>query len=125
MLKTFDIIMIMVIICAAATTFKIKSDSRDQLDHVRLLERQIAHEEETIDLLEADWSLLTQPSRIQRMVDSHNSQLALQPTLGKQISEVQSIPEKNMPIDHIADVIAVTEDLKSVEVKTQTGSISE
>jgi hypothetical protein len=141
MLKTLDIIMIMVIICAAATTFKIKADSETQLGQVRMLERQIAHEDETIDLLHADWSLLTQPSRIQKMVDAHNAELALQATVGRQIIDVKSIPEKNTTqpqMDPIADVIGNTgkaigdnvysaqeNDAKPVDAETETGSIEQ
>jgi hypothetical protein len=147
MLKTFDIIMIMIMISAAAVTFRIKAESEAQLREVRSLERQIAREEEAIDLLEADWSLLTQPSRIQKLVDAHKQELGLQATQSRQVTGVDAIPEKGLAPeegDPIADAIAQSESgeepkadkkvaTKSkkkaapeiVDVETETGSVEE
>jgi hypothetical protein len=147
MLKTFDIIMIMIMISAAAVTFRIKAESEAQLREVRNLERQIANEEEAIDLLEADWSLLTQPARIQKLVDAHKEALGLQATVSRQVTGVDAIPEKGLAQDEadpIADAIAQSEggvepsankkvaaktkkvdDQEQVDVNAETGSIEE
>ena len=147
MLKTLDIIMIMVMISAAAVTFRIKAESEAQLREVRLLERQIAHEEESIDLLEADWSLLTQPSRVQKLVDAHKEELGLQATISRQVTGIDAIPEKglaNDDSDPIADAIAQSEggtkpkadkkvatktkkkaEPEPLDVETETGSVEE
>lgn len=145
MLKTFDIIMIMVMISAAAVTFRIKANSEAELKEVRRLERQIAHEEDAIDILNADWALLTQPSRIQKLVDAHKEALGLRPTESKQVTSVDAIPEKGLidEGDPIADAIAESEggkpvksakrqpeadpvaDLIETDTETETGSIDE
>jgi hypothetical protein len=150
MLKTFDIIMIMIMISAAAVTFRIKAESEAQLREVRNLERQIAHEEDSIDLLQADWSLLTQPSRIQKMVDAHKEELGLQATTSRQVTGINAIPEKGLSTeegDPIADAIAQSEggeapkgdkagkkvagkdkakvEPAGVDVHTETGSVDE
>jgi hypothetical protein len=139
--------MIMVMISAAAVTFRIKAESEAQLREVRTLERQIAHEEESIDLLEADWSLLTQPSRVQKLVDAHKDELGLQATISRQVTSVESIPEKGLSVDEgdpIADAIAQSEggttpkadkkvatktktkaEPETVDVETETGSVEE
>lgn len=108
MLRTIDIILILVIVSAAAVTYRIKSDSEEQLRQVRILERQIAQEEDAIDLLKADWSLLTQPSRIQRLVDAHKDELELQATDSTQVTGLEAVPEKGLGEsegDPIADAI--------------------
>ncbi len=148
MLKTFDIVMIMIMISAAAVTFRIKAESEAQLREVRSLERQIAHEEDSIDLLEADWSLLTQPSRIQKMVDAHKEELGLQATVSRQVTGIDAIPEKGLATDEsdpIADAIAQSEggekpkadkqvaekakkkaeEPAEVDAQTETGSVEE
>lgn len=148
MLKTLEIIMIMVMISAAAVTFRIKATSEAQLREVRNLERQIAREEDTIDLLGADWSLLTQPSRIQKLVDAHKEQLGLEPTTSRQVVGVEEIPAKGLAPegpDAIADAIAQSEgtakpqkDAKAkktatektlapavIDEETETGSVDE
>jgi hypothetical protein len=63
MFRTSDIVLIGVMVAAAAMTYSIKRDAGEQLATVRKLQTQIRTEEETIDLLKADWSLLTQPAR--------------------------------------------------------------
>ena len=122
MLKTFDIIMILVMISAAAVTFRIKANSEAELREVRRLERQIAHEEDSIDLLDADWALLTQPSRIQKLVDAHKDALGMHPTDSTRVTTVDAVPEKGLipEGDPIADAIAASEggDVK-VSAKTK------
>ncbi|MGB8818751.1 MAG: hypothetical protein WCC66_12610 [Rhizobiaceae bacterium] len=122
MLRTIDIILILVIVSAAAVTYRIKSDSEEQLRQVRILERQIAQEEDAIDLLKADWSLLTQPSRIQRLVDAHKDELELQATDSTQVTGLESVPERGLGEpegDPIAD--AIEADGKGEPVKVAKG----
>ena len=68
--RTSDIVLIAVMVSAAAFTYKIKHEAEDQLAAVRKIEAQIRFEEDTIDLLKADWSLLTQPSRLQKLAET-------------------------------------------------------
>ncbi len=119
MLRTIDIIMILVMVSAAAVTYRIKADSEDQLRQVRKLERQIAEEEDSIDLLKADWSLLTQPSRIQKLVDAHKDALGLQATDSHQVTDLSAVPEKGLGEpegDPIADAISADENGEPVKV---------
>jgi hypothetical protein len=119
MLKTIDIIMILVMVSAAAVTYRIKADSEDQLRQVRKLERQIVEEEDSIDLLKADWSLLTQPSRIQKLVDAHQDALGLQPTDSHQVTGLDAVPEKGLgeaPGDPIAEAIEADGAVEPVKV---------
>ncbi len=112
MLRTVDIIMILVMVSAAAVTYKIKADSEDELRQVRKIERQIAEEEDSIDLLKADWSLLTQPSRIQKLVDAHKDALGLEATDSHQVTDLAAVPEKGLAEpegDPIADAIVADE----------------
>lgn len=119
MLRTIDIIMILVMVSAAAVTYRIKAGSEEQLRQVRKLERQIALEEDAIDLLKADWSLLTQPSRVQRLVDAHKEALDLQATDSTQVTGLESVPERGLAEsdgDPIADAIAADEGGEPVKI---------
>ena len=49
------------------------------------IQAQIHYEEDTIDLLKADWSLLTQPSRLQKLAEIYQAELELQPVDARQI----------------------------------------
>ncbi len=72
MFRTSDIVLIAVMVSAAAFTYKTKHEAEDWLGQVRKLEREIRFEEDTIDLLKADWSLLTQPSRLQKLTEIYH-----------------------------------------------------
>ncbi|RWH16017.1 hypothetical protein [Mesorhizobium sp.] len=85
MFRTSDIVLIAVMVSAAALTYKTKREAEDQLAAVQKLQAQIRYEEDTIDLLKADWSLLTQPARLQKLAEIYKSQLGLEPLNAHQI----------------------------------------
>ncbi|MBX3596838.1 MAG: hypothetical protein KF874_04615 [Rhizobiaceae bacterium] len=120
MFRTTDTLLIAVMVAAAALTYKTKHDAEDRLREVRKLERSIRYEEDTINVLKADWSLLTQPARLQKLVDTYQSQLNLVPSDPKRLVGIEAIPEKQVSM----------EDLLAGEAKPQqdgvtTGSVSQ
>ena len=94
MFRTSDIVLIAIMVSAAAMTYKIKRDAEVQLSAVRRIEAQIRTEEDTIELLKADWSLLTQPSRLQKLSTIYQAQLGLAPVDPRQIGDLADIPER-------------------------------
>lgn len=92
MLKTVDIVLIAVMISAAAWTFKIKYEAEVIEEKVAAVERKTALERETITLLEADWSLLNQPDRLQRLAEAFKGDLGLEPLKPEQIVEPDELP---------------------------------
>ncbi|WP_457150344.1 cell division protein FtsL [Mesorhizobium sp. P5_C1] len=101
MFRTSDIVLIAVMVSAAALTYKTKREAEEQLAAVQKIHEQIRYEEDTIDLLKADWSLLTQPSRLQKLVDLYKSQLELQPVSARQIVGIGDLPAKALDIQDI------------------------
>lgn len=94
MLRTLDIVLIAVMISAAAWTYKIKHEAEAIEIAVNKVERQIRLEKESIALLQADWSLLDQPDRLQRLVDAYQDQLHLKPIRPEQIVEADQLPRR-------------------------------
>lgn len=92
MLRTFDIVLIGVMTAAAAVTYTIKHRAELKLDEVRRLETGIKLEKDTIDLLKADWALLTQPNRLQRLINVYGEELKLQPTLSTSLARPNELP---------------------------------
>ncbi|HEU4987624.1 MAG TPA: hypothetical protein VFT89_11235 [Rhizobiaceae bacterium] len=92
MFRTTDMVLIAVMLSAAAFTYKIKGDAETKLAEIRKLETAIRLEEDTIDVLKADWSLLTQPARLQRLTEIYSSQLELVPVEAQQIVEIEDLP---------------------------------
>lgn len=88
-------------VAAAALTYKAKREAEEQLASVQKIHAQIRYEEDTIDLLKADWSLLTQPSRLQKLTELYKSQLALEPVSARQIVGIGDLPAKALDIQDI------------------------
>ena len=101
MFRTSDIVLIAVMVSAAALTYKTKREAEEQLAAVQKIHAQIRYEEDTIDLLKADWSLLTQPSRLQKLTELYKSQLELEPVSARQIVGVGDLPAKALDIQDI------------------------
>ncbi|AZO37576.1 hypothetical protein EOA27_36450 [Mesorhizobium sp. M2A.F.Ca.ET.037.01.1.1] len=102
MFRTSDIVLIAVMVSAAALTYKTKREAEEQLASVQKIQAQIRYEEDTIDLLKADWSLLTQPSRLQKLADVYKSQLGLEPVGARQIGGLDDIPVKPLTIEDLS-----------------------
>ena len=102
MFRTSDILLIAVMVSAAAFTYNTKRKVEDQLTEVRKLEAEIRFEQDSIDLLKADWSLLTQPSRLQKLTQTYDSELKLQPVEASQIGTIEDLPSKPVEIEDLS-----------------------
>lgn len=98
MVKTLDIVLVAVMISAAAWTFKIKHEAEELESQLARVERDIRAEKETIALLEADWSLLDQPRRLQRLAEAFSDELALSPMRPDQIVTPDQLPARPLDI---------------------------
>ena len=94
MLRTVDIIMIGLLLGGAAFTFKIKHDSELAIARVAELEKQIQAERDAIDVLKADWSLLSDPKRLELLVEKYREDLGLEILDPVNIGTLGEVPEK-------------------------------
>lgn len=105
MLRTLDIILIVIMTAVAAVTYTIKHQAELKLEEVRKLEAEIKLERDTIDLLRADWALLTQPSRLQKLIAAYQGELQLVPTESTQLTQASELPmlKADLPVFDPAD----------------------
>jgi len=122
--RTSDAVLIAVMVAAAAFTYKTKHDAEDKYSEVRKLEAAIRYEEDSIDVLKADWSLLTQPARLQRLTESFAEQLKLQPVDPHQIVELKDLPDKVKELE-VEDLIGGETATKQGKDKIVTGSVAQ
>ncbi len=101
MFRTTDIVLIAVMVSAAAFTYKTKHDAERQLAELNQVRSDIKYERETIDVLQADWSLLTQPSRLQKLSEIYQAELELEPVEAHQIVEIGDLPAAPLRIEDI------------------------
>jgi hypothetical protein len=99
--RTTDIVLIAVMVAGAAFTYTTKHEAENRLAEVRNIERQIRFERDTIDVLKADWSLLTQPSRLQKLAEIYSSELQLAPIEAHQIVGLDELPMRPLEIEDI------------------------
>jgi len=99
--RTSDIIMLGVIVASAAFTYQTKHEAENRLSDIRKIEAQIRFEEDTIDVLKADWSLLTQPVRLEKLTKAYEADLALKTVEPKQIAEVRDLPARPLTIEDL------------------------
>jgi hypothetical protein len=97
-LRPLDFIMIGAMLTAATVTYQIKHDTDNKAAEVRRLEAEIKLEKDTIDLLKADEALLTQPNRLERLVETYAAELQLVPTEPTQLARPMELP---MPKDQV------------------------
>ena len=94
-------VLIAVMVSAAAFTYTTKHAAEAELSKVRKLEAAIRFEEETIDVLKADWSLLTQPPRLQRLAEAYHDELQLAPVEAHQMATIEELPQRPLRIEDI------------------------
>jgi len=92
MFRTLDVVLIAVMTAAATVTYSLKHKAENKQEEVRKLDAEIKLEEDTIDLLKADWALLTQPSRLNRLVKTFEGDLKLVPTESTQLVQPNELP---------------------------------
>jgi hypothetical protein len=118
MFRTFDLILIVIMTAVATVTYSIKHNAENILDQVHKLDANIKLEQDTIDLLKADWALATQPNRLAKLTDAFQSTLQLQPTDSTQIVQPNELPMLKSQLEAIeAAKPAKTDNLKTGSVK--------
>lgn len=123
MFRTTDVILIGVMVAAAGLTFKVKYDAELKLEEIRRLQAEIQTERDTIDVLRADLSVLTQPARLQKLVDAYNDELQLESVEPDQVSSMDRIAQTLRAVSEIA--AAQTEESDGATDDVQTGAVSE
>jgi len=105
MFRTLDIILVVVMTAVAAVTYTIKHQAELKLEEVRKIEAEIKLERDTIDLLRADWALVTQPSRLTKLIETYKDELQLAPTESTQIVQPSELPmlKAELPVFDPAD----------------------
>ncbi|KEC54618.1 cell division protein FtsL [Bartonella koehlerae] len=101
--RTFDMILVMIMICMAGLTYKVKYDVQKRMSEVRRLEQKIAAEKNTVSLFHAEWAVMIEPSRMQKLAKRYQKELGLESIQPYQVVEFESIPVR--VYDQIEEVI--------------------
>ena len=91
-------------LCAAAYTYSAKHTTKRLQKELARVEREIHQEKDSIALLRAEWGLLTQPAKLQILVNQFGDELKLMTLDPAQIVTIDDIPmrpERNKEIDDL------------------------
>ncbi len=123
MFRTSDVILIAAMLSAAAFTYKTKHDAQAVMNGIDRLETRIELEKDTIDVLKADWSLLTQPGRLEKLAKIYHSDLGLSLVKPEQIvapEALAKIPHRSVTVE---ELIARGGDIPGAQDPIVTGGV--
>ena len=100
--RLFNFLLLAVMLIGAIVTYEMKRRAEVAANEVASLEGQISEERDRIGALRAEWSLLTQPGRLQAVVEQHADYFRLEPFTPEQIATIGEIPLR--PIGSTDDV---------------------
>ena len=108
--RIVNLVLLVVMIIGAVVTYDMKHKAEKAAERVARLEAQIAREKDAMQLLRAELSMLTQPGRLQAVVDRYVDHFKLAPFTPSQYATLDEIPLKSIgaPTDGqaIADIIS-------------------
>jgi len=90
--RTRDFIFVGLVLLVATATYILKYGSEIDHNNVTRLEHEIQVKKEAIDILKANWALLTSPARIQELSERHEKELQLNTLRSDQIISIEDIP---------------------------------
>lgn len=91
MLKAFNAILVMLVLVAGYSLYDLEHATRGAEREIAKSERKLGETREAIKLLNAEWSSLTRPERIQALAEQH---LALETTKATQFVSVEDLLTK-------------------------------
>jgi cell division protein FtsL len=98
MLRAFNIALVFVVLVLAFVLYSFEHRMRAGERALAKLSGEITEEHETIRLLDAEWSYLSRPARLERLAREHAGMVPLQPAQIVPQEEVTSrIPERPAP----------------------------
>jgi cell division protein FtsL len=99
-MRTVNLILIAAALAMAFALYKVKYDALASVRQIAKLEAEIKHERESVNLLKAEWSHLTQPGRLETLARKH---LQLDLMTADQIVRMTELPNTPAPQDPYRD----------------------
>jgi hypothetical protein len=115
MIRIVNLVLLVVMIIGAVATYDMKHKAEKAAERVARLEAQIAREKDAMQLLRAELSMLTQPARLQAVVDRYVDYFKLAPFTASQYATLDEIPMKSVgPEDEEALADIITENKSTI-----------
>jgi hypothetical protein len=90
--RIINVVLVLAMIGGAVVTYNLKHEAEKSAARVARLHTAIAKEREAIAFLKAEWSVLSQPSRLQELVTRYQDHFRLEPFSANQVATLDEIP---------------------------------
>lgn len=104
MIRALNLILLAVTVTFCFGFYRSTHEAREREAELRKVEAQIADERRAIGVLQAEWTLLSQPRKIQSMAERH---LTLQPMRATQIAYLSDLPGRAAPAQDLSELAAL------------------
>lgn len=118
--RLFNLFVVLAMIAAAVVTYNLKHDTEAAATRVARLNSTIAKERESIALLKAEWSALSQPSRLQQLVTHYEDYFQLEPFSVSQVATLDEIPLRPQDEQSLDDAATAAADAMPDPIITGT-----
>ncbi|PLX36499.1 MAG: hypothetical protein C0606_14555 [Hyphomicrobiales bacterium] len=98
MMRALNLFFLIAMIAAAALVYDRKYDAELVSQDVADLREKIDEEKNAIQDLRAEWSVLTQPARLQSLVERYQEQFELQPMEPTQVIGIDDLPARPVEV---------------------------
>ena len=116
MLRAFNACLVVAVLCAAYVLYSLEHSIRGVERHITRTNAALTNEKETIGLLNAEWSSLIRPERLQRLAEQHLDLRRISPDQFVKIDELADRVPAEPPVkleeqgkDAIGDILKAME----------------
>ncbi|WP_350334961.1 cell division protein FtsL [Coralliovum pocilloporae] len=102
MSRVVNLILILLVVLGVGYVYQIKGEAEEASDRAAALQGQIDEVRQTIEILQAEWSHLSRPDRIQTLVERYEQQLQLGPMEVYQFSTLDDVPLRPIELDPLS-----------------------
>lgn len=92
MIKTFNIVMVVLTLMGLAGVYVLKYQTETLADEKYALKAEIARAQNDLSVLRADWAYLSQPSNVEPLIARHQEALGLEIISSSQFGSIAEIP---------------------------------
>ena len=114
MLRAFNVVLVVLVLALAFVLYSLEHRMRAGERAVAKLSTEITEERETIRLLDAEWSYLTRPARLERLAREHAgmgplvpAQVVPQADIAKRVPDRPAPNPAESPNDPLAELLEV------------------
>lgn len=102
----FHLSAIVFVAVCATWAYRVNYAAQDALGRVAALQAKIAHEQEALGVLHAEWAYLNRPDRLKTLVAAYSDDLGLIPLTPEQFGEAAMVAYPPQPADTLQDAAA-------------------